>query len=181
MRADYRRELTKNCSECGKQFTTTNPQALTCGVSCSRNRKIRGARERMNRQTPKIDHRLNCVECGKVFVVSVRAGGSVTKKFCKKACCAAHNRRHRSKMRKKEAVGIEEFMARFEWQKTEVAPETVASHDPEIQAAIDAYLSKGGKVTRIEPQLRPSWLDEDDYRFDHPDELRPTELWPEMF
>ena len=59
-----RRQTKKECVQCGKQFTTTLTQKITCGKECARNRADARKKALYDLRFKK---KKTCVQCGKAF------------------------------------------------------------------------------------------------------------------
>ena len=73
-----RRQTKKECVQCGKQFTTTLTQKITCGKECARNRADARKKALYDLRFKK---KKTCVQCGKAFKPS-----RARTKICSKEC-----------------------------------------------------------------------------------------------
>jgi predicted nucleic acid-binding Zn ribbon protein len=128
----------RDCAWCGKEFFTMNNSKKTCSDQCSYVRTKELQKERDRKRTARVVRK--CEGCKKDYEFTEKSRAT----FC--PSCRKERNNPRQPTAKPVILPIPSTL-------TVTTHTEVKSEDPVIQAAIDIFLAKGGRVQKIAPQV----------------------------
>lgn len=131
-----------DCEICGRQFAEKTKKHVTCSPECSARRK------RKYLSAMKSERR--CMQCGGSFMSKLNSNRAYCGRECAKAARVERKKAEIADLRSE--LPIWRRPPKILVPKTErYRPTHLRSHDPQLQRAIDRFLSRGGEVTRLSP------------------------------
>lgn len=127
-------DRSRNCVICKEVFEPRNDLQRACSKECS---KV------LEKRSRSIEIDMVCAICNSTFK---------KKRYARRNYCSTDCSRYAGILRSRRTSELHRRPAKLAMPVTvKEQPAKLVSHDPKIQDAIDAYLARGGKVTRLKP------------------------------